>query len=96
MSDASIIHIAAHGQPDRGEIFLSPNPINMTEPSSSLPEESSYLLQQRDIMKIAIINARLVVLYCCHTGKGKISPEGVVGLARAFLCAGAHSVLATL
>ena len=46
-------------------------------------------------MKIAI-NARLVVLCCCHTGKCKISSEGVVGLARAFLCAGARSVLATL
>ena len=91
---ASIIHIAAHGEPNHGEIFLTPNP-NMTEQTSSLPNENSYLLKQRDIMKIGT-NARLVVLCCCHTGKGKISSEGVVGLARAFLCAGARSVLATL
>ena len=91
---ASIIHIAAHGEGGLGEIFLTPNP-NMTEQTSSLPKENSYLLEQRDILKIGT-NARLVVLCCCHTGKGKISSEGVVGLARAFLCVGARSVLATL
>ena len=91
---ASIIHIAAHGEGGLGEIFLTPNP-NMTEQTSSLPKENSYLLKQRDILKIGT-NARLVVLCCCHTGKGKISSEGVVGLARAFLCVGARSVLATL
>ena len=78
---ASIIHIAAHGEPDHGEIALTPNP-NMTEETSSLPKENSYLLKQQDILKIGT-NACLVVLCCCHTGQGKISSEGVVGLARA-------------
>ena len=68
---ATIIHIAAHGEPNSGEIFLAPNP-NMMEQNSCPPKENSYLLKQRDIMKIAI-NARLVVSCCCHTGKGKIS-----------------------
>ena len=41
--------------------------------------------------------ASLVVLSCCHSGKGKIfKGEGVVGIARAFLAAGARSVLVTL
>ena len=86
--------MAAHGEPDHGEIFLAPN-ANMTKQDSCSPNENSYLLKQRDIMKIAI-NARLVVLCCCYTGQGTISSEGVVGLARAFLCAGARSVLAIL
>ena len=42
------------------------------------------------------VNARLVVLSCCDTGKGKVSSEGVIGITRAFLGSGARSVLSTL
>ena len=42
------------------------------------------------------IRAKLVVLSCCHSGRGEINSEGVVGIARAFLAAGAHSVLVSL
>ena len=91
---AGIIHIAAHGDEERGEIFLTPNP-NYSEQGSRIPREKYYLLKERDIIGINI-NARLVVLCCCDTGKGKVSSEGVVGLARAFLAAGTRSVLATL
>ena len=44
----------------------------------------------------AKLNAKLVVLSCCHSGRGKIKAEGVVGIARAFLGAGARSVIASL
>ncbi|KAL9962552.1 hypothetical protein ACROYT_G031660 [Oculina patagonica] len=42
------------------------------------------------------LRARLVVLSCCHSGRGEIKDEGVVGIARAFLGAGARSVLVSL
>ena len=42
------------------------------------------------------LTARLVVLSCCATGRGNVSAEGVVGIARAFLSTGARSVLASL
>lgn len=32
----------------------------------------------------------------CHSGRGEVKSDGVVGMARAFLCAGARSVLASL
>ena len=41
------------------------------------------------------VKARLVVLCCCHTGQGKVTSKGVIGITRAFLAAGARSVLAT-
>jgi len=43
------------------------------------------------------IRARLVVLSCCHSGRRRIfKGEGVVGITRAFLAAGAGSVLVAL
>ncbi len=94
LSEASIIHIAAHGEPNRGEIMLAPNsPPGQLGLSFTKPE--SYLLTQRDITNKSL-QARLVVLCCCHTGRGEISSEGVIGITRAFLAAGARSVLAAL
>jgi len=37
-----------------------------------------------------------VVLSCCHSARGQIRAEGVVGIARAFLGSGARSVLVAL
>ena len=42
------------------------------------------------------MRAKLVVLSCCHSGRGEIKAEGVVGIARAFMGAGARSVLVSL
>ena len=89
LSEASIIHIATRAESKRGEIILAPN----TSHDQPLPE--SFLLTQDNITSISV-QARLVVLCCCYTGKGKVSSEGVKGITRSFLAAGARSVLATL
>ena len=48
-------------------------------------------------LQAANIRARLVVLSCCHSGRGRIvKGEGVVGIARAFVAAGTRSVLMVL
>ena len=58
-------------------------------------EEEDYLLTMGDVLR-AGLRARLVVLSCCHSACGEVMAEGVVGIARAFLGAGARSVLVSL
>ena len=92
MSSVGLIHIAAHANERTGEIALSPN-LGWT---SKFPREKDFMLKMSDV-QAANLRARLVVLSCCHSGRGRIlKGEGVVGIARAFLAAGARSVLISL
>ena len=91
LSSVALVHIAAHGRMETGEILLAPNP----SPVSRTPIEEEFLLTMKDILDVHM-RARLVVLSCCHSACGEIKAEGVVGIARAFLGAGARSVLVSL
>ena len=92
LRNAALVHIASHGNAEAGEIFLAPNPTG----SSVEPQEKDYLLTVEDLLKVRA-RPQLVVLSCCHSGRGEIKvSEGVYGLARAFLVAGARSVLVSL
>ena len=91
IGSVALVHIAAHGQPGSGQIFLAPNPAR----KSKYPQEDDYILKIADVRAVQL-RARLVVLSCCHSGQGDVKAEGVVGIARAFLGAGARSVLVTL
>ena len=85
-----VITLAAHGvgdelEPDRAAIVL--NPGNATEDG---------LWQAREIRRTKL-NADTVVLSACETGTGRLQgQEGIMNLARAFLTAGAKSVVASL
>ena len=87
---ANLIHFAAHSNPESGEIFLAPPP-SVIRPA----QEKEYLLNMIDVAH-AQLRAKLVVLSCCHSARGQIRAEGVVGIARAFLGSGARSVLVAL
>ena len=89
MHSVSLIHFAAHGYAERGEIALSPIS------SCGAPHEEDYLLTMAEISQVRL-TAKLVVLSCCHSASGQIRAEGIVGIARAFLASGARAELAAL
>ena len=91
LSSVALVHIAAHGKMETGEVILAPN----TTRETTQPEEKDYLLTMKDVME-AGLRAQLVVLSCCHSARGEVMAEGVVGIARAFLGAGARSVVVAL
>ncbi|CAH3187882.1 unnamed protein product [Porites lobata] len=90
LNSVSLVHIAAHGCAENGEIILSPNLADAKK-----PKEEDFRLTMRDVLD-AQLRAKLVVLSCCFSARGEIKAEGVVGIARAFLGAGARSVIASL
>ena len=85
------IHFATHAlieeeQPARSCIVLS---------LDDDPEEDGFL-QTNEIFNLKL-NADLVVLSACQTGRGKLMHgEGIIGLSRAFFYAGAKSLVVTL
>lgn len=84
----SMIHVAAHGEANRrspldSALILSPG-------------DKGFKLYARDIMGTAL-DADLVTISACRSsGARAYAGEGLVGVARAFLQAGARSVIAGL
>ncbi len=67
--------------------------------SLKIAQESSThsgLLSASEIFDLKLNNADLVVLSACDTGRGDITGDGMVGLSRSFVAAGAPSVLVSL
>jgi len=90
LTSVSLIHIAAHGNAESGEIALAP-----LDPTTVTPQEDDYLLTMSDISQ-AQLRAKLVVLSSCHSACGQIRSKGMIGIAEAFLGSGARSVLVAL
>lgn len=87
----SIIHLAMHGLLNSDSPILSS--LAFTEDGDSL--ENNFL-QAYEISKMQL-NADLVVLSACETGYGKFQRgNGIASLARAFMYAGASSLVVSL
>ncbi|MCP4442703.1 MAG: CHAT domain-containing protein [Aureispira sp.] len=86
-----IIHLAMHGLLDIENPILSS--LAFTENGDSV--ENNFL-QAYEISKMEL-NAELVVLSACETGYGKFETgNGIASLARAFMYAGAPSLIVSL
>ena len=91
LDSVALIHIAAHGAVETGEVLLAPNP----KRTSDIAKGEDCILTMAEVLTVGV-RARLVVLSCCHSGQGKLMSEGNIGIARAFIAAGARSVLVSL
>jgi CHAT domain-containing protein len=99
MPQAKLIHLATHGLMDDfkglgvpGALALAPSEGSRTLASSG---NSDGLLTAGELLNLRL-NADLVVLSACDTGRGKITGDGVIGLSRSLISAGAPSVIVSL
>jgi CHAT domain-containing protein len=88
LPQAGIIHLATHGLFDdlqglQSAIALAPS------------GKDNGLLTAEEILNLKL-NADLVVLSACNTGRGRITGDGVIGLSRSFISAGIPSVIVSL
>lgn len=90
---ARLLHFATHAMVfddrpmDSYLALASGDPANGAAADGRLTAEEIYGLR---------LQADLVVLSACRSGAGRVTGDGVVGLARAFFGAGASSVVASL
>ena len=90
MRDARIIHLATHGLLDDVKQLGIPGAIVLA------PEgKDNGLLTAGEILDLKL-SAELVVLSACDTAQGKLTGDGVIGLSRSLITAGAPSVIVTL
>lgn len=67
------------------------------EGGTTLPEAEDGLLTAEDITGMDLLHTRLVVLSACDTGLGHVQAgEGIFGLRRAFVLAGASTLVMSL
>lgn len=88
LTTADIVHLATHG------ILHSPQGTSATLILAATPDDGG-LLTDIDLMRLKL-KANLVVLSACNTGRGRISGDGVNGLARSLVVAGVPSVVVSL
>ena len=90
LPQARLIHLATHGLFDNVQGLNSGIAL-----ATGGNQNSDGLLTAGEILDLKL-NAELVVLSACDTGRGRISGDGVIGLSRSLISAGVPSVLVSL
>jgi CHAT domain-containing protein/tetratricopeptide (TPR) repeat protein len=101
MPSSRIIHLATHGLLDelRGlnsAIALAPDPPSSPPYQGGRGKVNGFLTAEEILDTKIKLNAELVVLSACDTGRGKITGDGIVGLSRSLISAGVKSVVVSL
>jgi CHAT domain-containing protein len=103
MPQADLIHFATHGLLNAQAIDTQQQPGTAYRQDLGLDgslalspqDDDDGFLTAREIRDLSL-QARLVVLSACDTGRGAVRGNGVVGLSSAFLAAGATSLVVSL
>ncbi len=90
LPQARIIHLATHGLLDDIAGLGTPGAIALAPTSTD-----NGFLTASEILQLQL-NADLVVLSACDTGRGRITGDGVIGLSRSLISAGTPSVIVSL
>jgi CHAT domain-containing protein len=88
LPQARIVHLATHGLFDnfqglQSAVALAPS------------DTDNGLLTADEILQLKL-NAELVILSACNTGRGRLTGDGVIGLSRSLIAAGTPSVIVSL
>lgn len=105
-SSSAVLHIASHGffsanvlavkETEDDFLFHSGLVLSANDNDSQVPENDGVLTAY-EVMNLNLNKADLIVLSSCETGLGKIeTSEGVYGLQRSFLQAGANNLILSL
>ncbi len=93
MANARLIHLATHGLLDDFKGLGIPGAIALAPDGTG--KDNDGLLTADEILDLKL-NADLVVLSACDTGRGRITGDGVIGLSRSLITAGVPSIIVSL
>ncbi|MEC4887927.1 MAG: tetratricopeptide repeat protein [Scytonema sp. PMC 1070.18] len=97
MASAKLIHLATHGLLDGTNAIGSPGAIALArDVNNDGFLTTSEIMERFGLPGKSRLQADLVVLSACDTGRGDIKAEGIIGLSRAFIASGVPTLVVSL
>ncbi len=93
LAQARFVHFATHGLLDDFRGLGVPGAIALGPDGTG--KDNDGLLTSDEILDLKL-NAELVVLSACDTGRGRITGDGVIGSSRSLITAGVPSIVVSL